>query len=135
MVRLVVGERATAVRRDIGATAWAALEELAMRDDSPSRDCVAASIRDIADALGIAKNTAHRAMRRLVDAGLASPLQPRANDGRYVAGIYRLTVDPDVLHVAIDEPASRATTPRPHARRSQPLSDRGIQLDLLASRD
>lgn len=130
--RLVVGPGAEAVRRAVGPTAWAALEVLAERADArDGHAVVAANVRRTAIALGLSKNAAHRAIRRLVDAGLAAPTQHRATDGRYLASDYRLTIPPDVLTVEpATEPAptpvaSRTTTPR--RRRA----DRSGQLDLL----
>ncbi len=105
MVRLVVGDGAATIRREVGATSWAALEELAARDSDSSLDgLVSASVRDIADALGVSKNAAHRAIRRLVDAGLVAPIQQRSTDGRFLAGTYRLPVPTGVLHPVCDEP-------------------------------
>lgn len=135
--RLVVGDGADEVRRSLGPTSWAALEVLASRAvEVDGRHIVTASVRSVADALDVAKNTAHRAMRRLVEAGLVEPIQQRSGDGRFLAGAYRLTVAPDVLQVATDDPAPCAPPSRhPRTRRSHPHSDRGTQLDLLASCD
>jgi hypothetical protein len=130
--RLVVGPGADGVRRAVGPTAWVALEVLAARAGAGSgRSVVAASVRHTATALGLSKNATHRAIRRLIDAGLVEPTQQRSPDGRYLTGNYWLTIPPDVLTV---EPAaelaptpaeSRAITPR--RRRA----DRSGQLDLL----
>jgi DNA-binding transcriptional ArsR family regulator len=129
--RLVVGPGAEPVRRAIGPTAWAALEALAARADARSgHSVVAANVRHTANALGLSKNAAHRAIRRLIDAGLVEPTQRRAPDGRYLTGYYRLTFPPDVLTVELatkrapSPVESRATTPR--RRRT----DRTGQLDL-----
>lgn len=137
---LVVGDGAAAVRRDVGATAWAALEVLASQADRRGdRLVVASSVRGVADALGLAKNTAHRAVRRLVEAGLVEPDQTRANDGRFLAGLYVLALPPDVLRLVSDEPAERRSAPRsvasPRSPRTfvAPPADRGVQLELLAS--
>ena len=139
---LVVGEGAAAVRLDVGATAWAALEVLASQADRRGDHLVvAASVRGVADALGLAKNTAHRAVRRLVEAGLVAPDQARASDGRFVAGAYVLVLVPDVLRPMIGELASPRPASRPAAavrpRRSALASpgDRGVQLQLLATGD
>lgn len=130
--RLVVGPGAGVVRRAVGPTAWAALEVLAERADTlDGHAFVAANVRYTATVLGLSKNAAHRAIRRLIDAGLAEPTQRRATDGRYLTGDYRLTIPPDVLTVELPTelgPApveSRAITPR--RRRA----DRSGQLDLL----
>jgi hypothetical protein len=139
---LVVGEGAAAVQREVGATAWAALEVLASQADRRGNHLVvAASVRGVADALGLAKNTAHRAVRRLVEAGLVAPDQARASDGRFVAGAYVLALPPDVLRPLIGElvaprPASRSVASvRPRHSSVAPPADRGVQLQLLSSGD
>lgn len=133
---LVLGEGAAAVRRHLGPTAWAALEVLASSVDEDAGEPVASmSIRDIAEALGVAANTAHRATRRLLAAGLTTPDQPRAPDGRFVAGVYRLTVPDDVLKLAHHEPVESPTIPPPTRPRSTRRRDVGTQLDLLTSCD
>lgn len=131
--RLVLGERAAEVRRSLGPTSWAAVEVLMTHAHDGA--CVVASVRFVADELGVAKNTAHRAMRRLVGAGLAVPTQERSVDGRFVAGAYRLAIDPDVIRA---EPAdfTPAAPSRPaRARHARARADVGTQLDLLASCD
>jgi DNA-binding IscR family transcriptional regulator len=131
--RLVLGERAAEVRRSLGPTSWAALEVLTTH--APNGACVVASVRFVADELGVAKNTAHRAMRRLVDAGLAAPMQERSTDGRFVAGTYRLAIDPDVIRVEPVDSALVTSTRPARARHTRARVDVGTQLDLLASCD
>lgn len=138
MVRLVVGESAAKVRCELGPTAWAALEELAARSPSEPDDqhLVMASVRDVAEALGISKNAAHRALRRLSDADLVTPVQARAADGRFVAGRYRVAVEADVLqHV----PNESTLTIRASSRTGRHITptcrhaaDDPTQLSLLA---
>lgn len=126
--RLTIGPGVDAVRRAVGPTAWAALEVLAARADTPHA-VVEANVRLTAAALGLSKNAAHRAIRRLVDAGLVEPTQRRATDGRYLIGEYRLTIPPDVLAVApITEPVLPEPRANPLRRRR---ADRTGQLDLL----
>lgn len=131
--RLVLGERAGDVRRSLGPTSWAALEVLTTHATDGA--CVVASVRFVADEVGVAKNTAHRAMRRLVDAGLAVPTQERSIDGRFVAGAYRLAVDPDVISAEPVDTAPAAPTRPVRARHTRARADVGTQLDLLASCD
>lgn len=130
--RLVVGPGAEAARRAVGPTAWAALEVLAARADAGSaHSVVAANVRHTATVLGLSKNAAHRAIRRLIDAGLVAPRQRRAPDGRYLTGDYRLTIPSDVLTV---EPAAELG-PAPVESRAvaqrRRRADRTGQLDLL----
>jgi pyocin large subunit-like protein len=131
--RLVLGERAAEVRRSLGPTSWAALEVLTTH--APDGACVVASVRFVADELGVAKNTAHRAMRRLVDAGLAVPTQQRSTDGRFIAGAYRLAIDPEVIRVEPLDSSPAAPTRAARARHARARADVGTQLDLLASCD
>lgn len=131
--RLVLGQRAAEVRRLLGPTSWAALEVLTTH--APDGACVVASVRFVADEFGVAKNTAHRAMRRLVDIGLAVPTQERSVDGRFVAGAYRLAIDPDVVRVESLDSAPAAPSRPGRARHARARIDVGTQLDLLSSCD
>lgn len=133
MVRLIVGDGARTIRREVGMTSWAVLEELATIDSGGTTNHVTASVRGIADALGISKNAAHRAIRRLADANLVTPVQTRSTDGRFLAGTYRLTVPTDALHLATDEPNpnARASIRTNRATRRHHIDDT-TQLSLLA---
>jgi DNA-binding IclR family transcriptional regulator len=131
--RLVLGERAAAVRRQVGPSAWAALEVLAAAADEDGR--AVGSIRDISAELGLSKNAAHRAVRRLIDAGLVAPEQSRSGGGRFESGIYRLDVDASVLHRsdASSAPASTVEQPAPRPTRAsrRRTAATGDQLSLL----
>lgn len=131
--RLVLGERAAEVRSQLGPSAWAALEVLAAAADADGR--AARSIRDIAAELGVSKNAAHRAVRRLIDAGFVAPEQSRSGGGQFESGTYRLDVDASVLHRAdvLCAPASTVEPPAPRPTRTsrrRPAST-GDQLSLL----
>jgi DNA-binding IclR family transcriptional regulator len=133
--RLVLGEGANAVRRQVGPISWAALEVLVALGDGDGR--AVASVRYVADELGISKNAGHRAIRRLVDAGLAFPLQERSTDGRFLVGSYRLEVPIHALQRVPVEPTSTApiakrTSRRSTATRRHPTDD-PTQLSLLTS--
>jgi hypothetical protein len=131
--RLVVGPRADELRRVLGPAAWAALEVLAAGSEPVDGDTVVvAAVRETASILGLSKNATHRAVRRLVAAGLAVPDQRRADDGRYLTGRYRLTIPADVLTVT-PATADRApgSEPLPAAPRRRRAADRSGQLDLL----
>lgn len=133
--RLVLGEGANAVRRQVGPTSWAALEVLVALGDADGR--AIASVRHVADELGISKNTAHRAIRRLVDAGVVSPLQERSIDGRFLIGSYRLEVPADAIRrVPVEptpfDPISKRASRRSTATRRQSIDDT-TQLSLLTS--
>lgn len=105
--RLTLGPDAAPLRRELGPVAWCALECLASRSGPGRNGATAeASVRSLAVDLGVAKNTAHRAISALVRAGLISPVQDRHDDGRFRTGRYRLLVD-DILTVAHPKPARR----------------------------
>jgi hypothetical protein len=80
--------RAATLRRDLGPVAWCVLECLVERSDDGRT--AAASVRTVAAELGVAKNTAHRALAALVRAGIAETVQDRTTDGRFRRGGYRL---------------------------------------------
>jgi len=108
--RLTLGPGAAPLRRELGPLAWCALECLvACSGDGSDGTTAEASVRSLAVDLGVAKNTAHRAISALVRAGLVSPTQDRHDDGRFCAGRYRLHVD-DVLTAARPKPARRPTS-------------------------
>lgn len=91
MSHLHTGEHADALRRDLGPTAWCALECLVER--AAGTTTAAASVRSVAVQLGVAKNTAHRALVALVRAGVIEAVQERGADGRFRPGVYRLHLD------------------------------------------
>jgi len=94
MGAVVVGPAARDVRRAVGSVAWCTLEYLAASPPSGhgDEDTVVASARSVAVGLGVSKNTAHRALSVLCDAGLVQPVQSRCEPGRFDAGCYRLAV-------------------------------------------
>jgi len=115
------GGRAAALRRTLGAVAWCALECLLER--SADGRGVEASVRLVAADLGVAKNTAHRALA-LTHAGIVSAEQPRTHEGRFRRGRY---------HLHVDGLIDRASQPaQPTRRRPPPVATDG-QLTLLTS--
>lgn len=115
--------RAAMLRRDLGPVAWCALECLLERSDDGGT--TVASVRAVADDLGVAKNTAHRAIATLVRAGLAEPIQARSDDGRFQTGTY-------ALHLG-DLVATTPTRPAPRIRRRPANATAPAQLSLLPS--
>lgn len=104
------GPNAAQVRRQVGPVAWCALECLLERSEGGMT--VEASVRGIAVDLGVAKNTAHRAVAALVRAGLVEPIQERDAQGRFRPGRYRLLLA-DLAPAATPAPSRtrRRTTP------------------------
>ncbi len=114
------GEHAAALRRDLGPVAWCALECLLER--SADGRTALASVRATAEELGVAKNTAHRAMAALVRTGLVELEQHRNRDGKFQRGRYR-------LHLGDLLAASSPTQPRARQRAATTVAS--AQLTLL----
>lgn len=109
---LPAGPRAAALRRDLGPTAWCALECLLERTGEEA--VAVASVRSLAVELGVAKNTAHRALSALVRAGIVEAVQHRSTDGRFRHGGYRLHLGHLVAGPTARRTRARAaTTPDP----------------------
>ena len=133
---VTLGPAAAEMRRRLGPVAWSALETLA-EHSQPSADgeCAAVSVRTVAAELGVADNTAHRALRRLVLAGLVERRQARAGHGRFAAATYRLTIGPDVLRASIEAttPAAPPVQPPkpPRPRQLTPVVEQLVLLPTL----
>ncbi len=109
---IVVAFEASELRRDLGPTSWIVLEELLLRSIGRADACVASvSVRALAASLGLAKDTAGRAIRRLRDAGLVRVAQQRTVAGSFDTGTYLIAV-PNCI--ALNAPSQSA--PRPRAR-------------------
>jgi DNA-binding IclR family transcriptional regulator len=119
--RLVAGPRAAVLRRELGPLAWCALEFLV--EQSSDGVTTEASVRTVAAALGVARNTAHRAIVALTRAGLIEGIQNRGTDGRFRPGRYRLLLTDDLL--------TRTSQQRQLQRRTPPTAAAAAQLTLL----
>lgn len=84
------GVRGAELRRELGPVVWCALECLVGGSDDGRT--TTASVRALAVELGVAKNTAHRALTTLVRQGLVEAIQSRDGKGRFQPGRYRLHV-------------------------------------------
>jgi len=106
------------LRRSLGPTAWAVLADVAMdaQPDGDGVEVVATSARLVAAHLGIAKDTAARALRRLSAAGiLRRRPQGTSPAGRFAAGTYELHLP---LHgTSVPCPASEDTVSRTRPER------------------
>jgi DNA-binding transcriptional MocR family regulator len=118
--RLVTGPRAAVLRRELGPLAWCALEFLV--EQSSDGVTTEESVRTVAEALGVAKNTAHRAVVALTRAGLIEGIQDRGTNGRFRPGRYRILLTEDLL---------TRTSQLPRPRRTQPTDNGPAQLTLL----
>ena len=98
------------------------LEELLIRSTGPADSCVACvSVRALAGSLGLAKDTAGRAIRRLRNAGPVTVAQQRTDGGVFDIGTYRIAV-PDCISLTEPTPAAPQPRPRPIRRDSSQLS-------------
>lgn len=84
-----------ALRRSIGPVAWAVLEDLAAdAQESDAGWVVATNVRRIAADVGISKDTAARALRRLITAELVTRAPSgRGERGEFATVSYQLHVD------------------------------------------
>ena len=107
---VVVGAAACELRRALGPTSWMVLEELLLHSTGPADACVArVSVRALAASLGLAKDTAGRAIRRLRDVGLVTVAQQRTDGGVFDTGTYLIAV-PDCI--TLTAPARSCRPPR-----------------------
>jgi DNA-binding transcriptional ArsR family regulator len=136
-VVVTVGQAAPGVRRAVGPAAWCALEVLAATPAHVGGEMwiVQCSVRGVAARLGVAPNTAQRALAALRRAGLITATQEREGGGRFGGTAYRLTVDPSVLGRHTRDALGVNTpmiAPQPRVA-SKPVVALGQQLVLLPS--
>ena len=107
---LVLGTESSGLRRTLGPMSWVALEALAARSREIDGRLVAdVSVRSLAGELGVAKDTAARALGVLRDAGLIVAAQARGVRGRFAGGCYVVMLPADTLAA---QNASRSREPR-----------------------
>lgn len=123
---IVLGPAAHELRRHVGPTAWAVLEEMLQRSTGGGDQVVAqVSIRSLGSSLGLAKDTVGRAVRRLSELGAIEAHQERTSTGVFDAGSYRITVPAVCLSLAClpQSPVSEsAARPAPSAPSPSPAS-------------
>ncbi len=103
-----------AVCRAVGTTAWAVLCELALdaETDAHGHLMAATNVRRIAGDLGVSKDTAARALARLVDAGLVVRHRRRGAGAGFVHSRYELRLDPgDGITVVVPAPGPPSPCP------------------------
>ena len=115
---VLIGPESIELCRTVGPTAWAVLVEMAQRSTGDGDEIVAqVSIRTLAASVGIAKDTAARAVRRLRRVGLIAAVQSRTSTGAFDVGTYRLSVPSAAISAVSSSlpPAARPSgrCPRP----------------------
>ena len=111
---LLLDERSQAARRQLGPLAWAVFERIALAA-GPDGTPTTTSIRAEAEHLGIAKDTAMRAMAALRRLGMIEAVVPdRSSDGRFGMASYRVHPPEGVRIRREAAPSTRA--PEPNGR-------------------
>lgn len=135
---VAVDDGAAATRRRLGPRSWFVLEEVVLRaEESPDGLlCCRLGARALANALGMSKDTAARALGVLIECGLAERRVDRDTDGRYRGARLLLHLPAGVRRVA----ASEGAGPRPDRHRvAAPAKarrrDRPSQLSLIGGDD
>jgi hypothetical protein len=112
---VVLAAEASELRRRLGPTAWVVLEEMLLASRLAADGRVAqVSVRSLARSVGIAKNTAARAIGRLHEAGVVAPVQSRTPSGVFDTGCYVIAVPEHISMLA-----SVRTAPPPRTRVAQ----------------
>lgn len=127
-------EEERALRHSVGPTAWAVLADLCLdaRPDDGGVLVVAASARRVAADIGVGKDTAARALRRLMVAGVLSRrAQPTDEAGRFGRCLYELHFDPRPLPLPRPRKADTVAPRVRKARTRGATPGQGDQLSLL----
>jgi DNA-binding transcriptional MocR family regulator len=148
---LAVTTKASAVRRSLAPSAWAVLEELVLTADAEG--VAVTSSRQLAESLGISKDTAARSLQRLMAAALVERIEQRdPATGRFGTVAYAVDIGAAGLELVRERrparPADRTVEPaavdgltptrtqQPTPRRSPRRADTsnaGDQLDLFGA--
>jgi DNA-binding MarR family transcriptional regulator len=131
---LSVDHDAAPVRRDLGPLAWIVLEELALcadeAEDGELRSAL--GVRELACALRISKDTAARAVRRLVEARLVRRITSRSAEGRFASCHYVVRLPRGLSLRDGGVPARKLPTPAiPRRRAKRSRRSRASQLTLI----
>jgi len=129
-----VGHDAAPTRRDLGPLAWIVLEELMLcaheGEDGELRSAL--GVRELASALGISKDTAARAVRRLIEVRLVCRITSRSAAGRFDSCHYALRLPRGLSLGGGGVPASKLPPPAIPRRQAAPSRrSRAHQLTLI----
>jgi hypothetical protein len=107
---VVIDSASSELRRQLGPMAWTVLEEMLLGSADTAGECIArVSVRRLASSLGIAKDTAARAVRRLRAAGLLAVSQPRTDRGAFDAGNYVIKIPDCITFIASSTPIAMSS--------------------------
>jgi len=115
---VVLGGEASRLRRRLGPTAWAVLEELVTHADGPAERCEATSTtRSLSGDLGLSKDAVARALLRLRRAGIISATQLRTSAGTFTNGSYHIAV-PGCIVIDANADTTSPKSPQHATRRN-----------------
>lgn len=119
---LLLGPQSEAMRRELGMTAWVALESLVLDADlDDGQVVVAASARQLGGRLAIGKDRAAAALARLRAAGLLRRLATREDtSARFVAARYAIDLPVSSIE---DTTRASATSARVATSRRMPRDE------------
>ena len=90
--RIALGDPSRRLRRSLGPTAWAVLEELLT--EAVNADVLDTNVRRIAANVGLSKDTTARALNRLIAAGLVTrAMRERTASGALASMTYTIRVN------------------------------------------
>ncbi|CAN5470658.1 hypothetical protein BH18ACT1_BH18ACT1_09390 [soil metagenome] len=113
LLRFVLTPASAELRRRLGPTPWAVLEDVLLHGDVANGAVVAStSVRAVASRLGLARATAGRALGRLLGEGLLVRNQDRRRRGTFGRATYECLLDAlDGIDVLIAPENSTSTKP------------------------
>lgn len=130
---LVLTGPARALRRRLGPTAWTVLEELLLDAAVSESMVVETHVRRVAEGVGISKDSAARALRRLIAEGIVSRHSSRdVRTGGFGRSVYALHLA-GTVGVVVAERANETidTSARPPRRHRRQRSDELAQGSLF----
>jgi len=132
MSALRMDDRVRDLRRTVGPVAWFVLEELLLgeADERPDGRAVQASVRSLATAVSLNKDTVGRALRVLAQAGIVMARPQATAAGRFGSGGYLIAPVAGLDVVGWVE-HTRPTTLTPATRPSKRTAPTPNQLQLL----
>ena len=113
-IDLVISADAGGLRRALGPMAWVVFEEVlhaSQPADTGSTSSCALSVRDVAQRVGLDKDTVARAVQRLVAAGLVARSQDRTTAGTFARTTYLVSIPVGVRLLDHDGTAVDPCTP------------------------